>query len=67
MLSKEEIDAGINADEDEKATHLNNLANLAAQAGIQVGGNAGIPALLPDGSLAEPEDAPAPEAPPPKT
>lgn len=55
-LTKEAIDAGINADEDEKCAHLQELGRLAAEAGYQVGGNAKLPELNPDGSYADPAD-----------
>lgn len=53
--TKEQIDAGINAYEDEKCRDLETIGRIAKERGWQCGGNAPIPALLPDGSLAQPE------------
>lgn len=55
-LTKEAIDAGINADEDEKCAHLQELGRLAKEAGYTVGGQAKLPELNPDGSYADPAD-----------
>jgi hypothetical protein len=53
QLSKEEIDAGINAYEDEHCAHLAEIGKLAQEAGIQIGGNAPLPDLNPDGSYVD--------------
>lgn len=55
-LTREAIDAGINADEDEKCAHLQELSRLAREAGYTVGSGAPLPELNPDGSYANPED-----------
>lgn len=51
--TKEEIDAGINAYEDEHCAHLDQIGKLAAERGLQVGGNAELPDLNPDGSYVD--------------
>lgn len=51
--TKQEIDAGIKAYEDEHCAHLAEVGQLAAEAGLQVGGNAGIPELNADGSYVD--------------
>lgn len=48
--TKEEIDAGINAYEDEHCAHLAEIGRIARADGWQCGGNAGLPELNPDGS-----------------
>lgn len=51
--TKEEIDAGIAAYEDEHCAHLSEVGRLAAERGLQVGGNAELPDLNPDGSYVD--------------
>lgn len=58
MPSKEEIDRGINEYEAEKMREYDKLAKMIREEGLNIGGNAGIPDVLPDGSLANPDDNP---------
>lgn len=53
--TKEEIDAGIKAYEDEHCAHLAQCGKIAQEMGIQVGGNAQLPELNPDGSYVDAE------------
>lgn len=54
--SKEEIDAGINEYENEHCAHLDQIGQLAREAGVNVPGETELPELNADGSLANPED-----------
>lgn len=56
MKNNDPIVAGMNAEFDEQAAHLQNLNRLAREAGYTVGSNAPLPELNPDGSYANPED-----------
>ncbi len=62
-MDRKSIDAGIAADEDERAAHLSELHRLAKEAGYTVGSGAEMPELNPDGSYANDEDGPAAEEP----
>lgn len=58
MPTKEEIDRGINEYEDEKMREYDKLAKTISERGLTIGSDAGIPEVLPDGSLANPDDKP---------
>lgn len=53
--TKEEIDAGINAYEDEHCKHLEKIGKMADELGITVPGESQLPELNPDGSEVEPD------------